>query len=532
MQIELPSYQPIKEIGAGVVIRSNDIDSTNMDYWLKADRDKKNSLFRLEPIDQAELWACARLNGKGKFITYHVAEEAFRNEWVYTEPDSNDDDSLEEALDKKLQVIRKERKISEIHKRAVWLALAVGRAIAFKFPVRPRTKPKGEWEFRVAPISNSQIKYDADGRVEAFTPYLKIGKTKTQWVIPVDEASIYINMMDPDGNGYEGISELEGEYYALKWSSNILESWAELMNKRGLGLLDIEIAGADTPTLEKYKNQWGDPSQYSVIFHNEDWQIHSENAVSPQYNLDATLGVYTKEASSGANISKSRLDGDPMGATTASKTDQDNFGTRVGAVQKHYHNNCLELHHIADKSTLNAFDVKYDLSVKLDRAQEVDIFSVAVSAVNQGLDLLSYNQALRKLHMPPVKDGDMLASKWIATHQDYNDVIKEVPKEEATGNGSPMGAGPPPGADKSKQGAPYTINDKRNETEIKKDRDGLTRKELKVLKINAAKALYSATDSEGNRYSHTVVNSLLKTKFGSGLSFSDLVRVRESQRNP
>jgi len=503
------------------------VDTIEGDVWMNGQSINQTSEELMPVISPlpSELWNAARKNPKGRYITYHMTREAFRNKWKYTEPDAKDDDSLSRDLDSKLQTIRKERHLQRVHTEAVWLGRAVGRSLVIKFPLRPVTQPLGEWEFRVTHITDYNIHYDTDGVVTHYEPWVKIGRDLMPFKIEAARCELYVNNHNPLGNKYEGISELEASYYPMLWMSDILESWADIMSKRGLGILDVTIDGATEPELQKYKTENGDPSQYTVIFHDEKWHVAAPAAVSAQYNLDTMVGVYTKEIASADAVGESRLNGVPMGAVTGSKSDQDNFGQTVGSIQNDYHHNLLNLHVLADPSVKNKFDLMYDLSVRSNREETLANFSTAATAVNQTLDMMSFNQLLAKLDLPAVKDGDVLASYWMATHEDYNKLIPfQDPNQDPTN-----GMGNPPSPEKTQQKEEYKDREdkrleERNETEIKKDRDSLSRSELKQLKINWTLQYLKGVD--GYPPSYKELNEELKKEFGSGLSNSDLREVK------
>jgi len=517
-------------VGHGAIGLSNEkqlaVDTINSDYWLKAEAQdaSKSNMMRINLIPEVELWACARKNPKGKFLTRHMSNEAFRNKWKYTEPDSEDDDSLNEALDKKLQTLRKKYKLRKIHKEAVWFARAIGRALVHKFPFKPITKPKGDWYLRVTHIEEQRIFYDKDGIITHYQPSIYIGREMHDFKIPAADCILYVNNPDPNGNGYEGISELESAYFPLLWMSNILATWAEIMEKRGLGILDITIDGADKPTLEEYKEKYGDPSKYTVIFHDEKWHVAAPAAVSPQYNLDTMISVYTKEIASSGAVGEARMTGVQQGAVTGGNLDADSFGQTLGGIQQEWDDNCIALHVLCDPSVNEKFGILYDLSIRLDRKQVIENFGNAINGVNQGLDFLTYNQALALLDKPTVSDGDMLASKWIATHIDYDDIVKVGGKMPDSGTIAPNEAQENINQEKK--------NEKRNETEIKKPNrkaaDAPSRKEISNLKRTKAKELLIAKDSEGYPLSLKDINILIKNEFGSGLSYSTLNDLRAS----
>jgi len=514
--------------GVGVITTKTEIkkatDAINSDYWLKAERksELKGGMMKLIPIPEQELWACARKNPKAKFITKHMPNEAFRNKWNYCVPDVEDEDSLPKELDSRLQKIRKKYKLRTVHKRAVWFARAVGRVLVHKFPYRPITDPNGEWYLRVTHIEDQRIFYDADGNPDYYRPSIYLGREVHDFRIPANKAVLYVNNPDPTGNGYEGLSELEATYFPMIWMSNILESWAEIMEQRGLGILDIMIEGADEPTLKKYKSEYGDPSDYSVIFHDEKWKISTPSAVSAQYNLDTMVAVYTKEISSAAAVGSARMNGVQQGATTGSNLDADNYGQTLGAIQQEWNDELIALHVLCDPTVRDKFDITYDLSVRLDKKQVIENFGSAINGVNQALDFLTYNQALALLDKPAVKDGDMLASKWIATHVDYDETVQPGDKMPDAGTPAPNMA-----AERMQQ---EKKNEKRDETAIRKpDRksaDTLTRKELSELKKKKAKELFKAVDNNGDSFSLNEINAMIKQEFGSGLSNSTLVNLR------
>jgi len=519
------SKTSISNKGGGAIA----VDSVmEADVWLQNKSITGHTSMSLIQIPDGEYWAAARRNPKARFITYHMTREAFRNKWIYTEPDAMDDDSLNPKLDKKLQTIRKEYNLRAIHSRAVWLSRSVKRSVVHKFPVKPVTDPKGPWYLRVSHVYDHQIKYDSDGNISYFNIMIKLGNDQKEWKIPYKDCELYINSLDPLGNQKEGISELESTYLPLLWMATILESWADIMKKRGLGILDIEIQGASEEDLKKLASEKGDPSQYTVIFHDESWKISAPAAVSAQYDLASMVSTYTKEVSSGNAVAEARLSGVQSGAVTGSKTDQDNFGQSIGAIQLEYNQNLINLHALCDSSIdTKKFDIKYDLSVRLDRKEILDNFATASNSVNQTLDMLSFNQVLAKLDLPSVDDGDMLAAQWIAVHEDFDKIIK--PEENPHGPNYQSEDKPIPNDQKDKE-REERKQEKRNKTEIKKTdgKDSYSRSELALIKRTRAREII-AQDKADSLYptGNKEINIKLQEEFGSGLSFTTFSRLRE-----
>jgi hypothetical protein len=475
------------------------IDSGVSDMWL-ASANKKDDSLDLVKIPDNELWSCARKSPKGRFLTWLVPKEAFKSGWQFASI-LEDEDELTPDKSKYLQKITKEHNLIKLHTRGVWVSRTFGRALIVKMPRRMSKKEEtAAFYLRVTPVKDEEIYFDDDGEITHFHIGMKFGKAMKWITIEPKDTVMYINQLDPTGNNYDGISELESAYLPLNYVANIEESWANLMNKRGLGILDIEIEGADEDDLEAYKDKYGDPSQYAVIFHDQTWKVNSSAGISAQFNLENTVGVYTKEVSSSSGIGEARLNGVQQGMVTGSKTDGDNYMSIQRSCQVDYDDFLMSVYALIDESLRDSFKIEYNVDQKLDKAEDAQIFAMNISSVNQASEFLTYNEARKRLGLDAIEGGDVLLAEYLGNlgMTDPNDENADDPNSD----------------------------DKNANKEEKKDEESedldenISRAELRAKKIDAAGS-YLLQDKN---MSYNEINRRLKEKFGSGLSYSDIKR--------
>ncbi|MHA1382344.1 MAG: hypothetical protein ACTSR3_01160 [Candidatus Helarchaeota archaeon] len=426
-------------------------------------------------------WATAVNSPKGHFITYVAAYEAFKDGWDFVKY-KNKLESVDEELKSYLQDLTRDYEIKTIHQTAVAVSRALGKCLVVKMPSNPR-KLRGRKmpvRLRVLPIEYGFIDYDEYGEPETYHPLCMIGRKLRQLDVDWRDAVLYVHKKDPFGNGYNGIPETYPVYNQLKWMANIQKGWATAMNQRGISMIHFSIPNFDFEDLNKWKSAYGKPSAYSVIFTDKDVEVKQFPNVNASFDLDKTNDAWAKEVASSSGMAVSRIDGTQRGQVSGSQQDSDNYYSILVGIQETNNNSLLELYEMLDPELSETFDLNYQISQKLDEATKTQIMAQQMSVVQMGADYYTYNQSLKIIGLEPVEGGDIPASVYIA---------KEITSQIES----------------------MSMDDEKQEGE------DLSEKEQRAIDLL----------KQGN--SVRQVNELLKDEFGSGMSHSKIVKLRNEQ---
>lgn len=435
-----------------------------------------------------ELYA-ASFTPKGAFVCRVGPRNALRNGWDFRRY-KDTKEPVDENIKKILTGITREYNLKPVFIKAVQTAHIYGRSLVYRYLVgksKLRLNGKRTYGLRVTHIEQQYIDYnEATNEIIMYRPMVRWGQWGTkQLMIHPDDAVLFINGVDPVGNGHMGIPALVACYNAITWSENIKEAWAKLITQRGLGLLDVTVMGAKTdadlqPWIKKYDN----PSTYSVVFHNERLSFNSTPGVQSGFNFNETMEVYLEDVASASGYPKMRINGVQTGAVTGSETDQDSTAEVYSSIQENYEPYFREVYLMLDQSGKledEDWDFEWEFTIKMDKQRVAEIFATNANTLVTVPELVTVGQALEALELP----------MWEGKRKKFNDMLlKEFMDLHAQ--------------------EPEIQNPDRPDDEDE-DLDLPDKKE-------AAKRLREGKDALSVRDTNTV----LKKIFGSGLSYTDI----------
>lgn len=476
-------------------------DSIFADETPTTDRVAGVSGFRQIHFAQEELWATSQITGKGKFLTKLATKEAYRSQWKYvskkgtTEPLSPEVENLIKKTDKQW-------KVRKTFVTAVSVARALGQCVICKVYMNPWTK-KGPLVLKIAPYQEMDVEFDTNTAMPSYyNVYMKAEHRFMKVRVPAADCVPIVNDTDPFENGTIGTSELLATYFPIKWIMNIEEGYAKIILQRGLGLLDIKVTGADAPLLAKYEQEYGDPTQYSALLHDENIEIKVTPGVQQGHNITDTLKVYTREISSGCGIGENRLDG-VQTYVTGAETDQDNYAAIGETIKEEFYDPQLATFALCEPKLKDAFEIEMPVEIRMDKMKEAELRSTEVGAIMAAPELFHVNTAMEKIGQPPLagSEGTMSVAQYIAHQQDM------YPTENFE-----------------------NVDDAPNENAEKDEKDKASQrfsninvKDIVKAKNDRAKAIMAESDS----ISLNAVNAQIKQEFaGSGISMTGLVKIR------
>jgi hypothetical protein len=367
-------------------------------------------------IHPIELYA-ASFTPKGSFLTRVAPRSAFRSDWKFV-PYKGSREPLKENLVTKLRAITKTYQLKKIVTAAVQVAEIFGRSLVYRRQVSQVGKAK-KWRLFVTYIPDEYITYNqTENYIEMYRPMVGWGMgTKSIDIKPTD-AVLFIGEMDPMGNGFQGIPALVAPYRTIVRGENIEEAWSDIVTKRGLGLVDLLVEGAETEKdLEPWLKKYGDPSSYNVLVHNERLKVETKDGMKQNFDLNATMDGYTKEIASSSGYPKLRIEGLQTGTVTGSETDQDTTAEQYSTLHERYEDPIMDLYRMLDTSLENEeFELEWEFEIKMDKARKSNIFATDSGSVMTVQDIIKVNQGLEILGFPAIKDktGEMFISEFIA----------------------------------------------------------------------------------------------------------------------
>lgn len=461
-----------------------------------------NGAFRTVKIPQEELWATAKITGKGRFITTLTPREAYRTDWKYVIKKGSKEPLSEATLDS-INKTEREFHIKKIFVAGVSVAKAVGQCIIAKVYTNPLTKA-GKIILRIAPYSDMDVEFDEFGLPKSYNVYMKIGHNRAKVKVPASECIALVNEPDPLDNGTIGTSDLLSVYFPIRWSMNVLDGYSRIILQRGLGLLDVEVTGAQPAELAAYETQFGDPTQYSTLFHDEKVKVAVVTGVQQGHNITDTMKIYTREISSGSGIGENRLDG-VQTYVTGAETDQDNFAAIGVAIQQDYHDAQVALFKLCNPA-LPEFAIEMPVEIRMDKLKEAELRATEVRTIMDAPQLFKVKTAMERIGQdaPKGAEGELSVAQFIDSQSDFNEDDPENFDE--------------------------TISDPNSQDEKNEKKDNSQKSQQipggKVINVSSvkkarAKELFKTTGDSIPNVRATLIN-----EFGSGISYTDLVAIR------
>ena len=552
-------------------------DSLRQTLWGGDEPDSEEDMFTFKgfmrpsqfQIEDEDKWSAATRTPKGYFTMFHVASDSYKTNWLYVSEEGGSE--VDEEFRKYLVGMKRDWNLYEIHVMAVATARTLGRCIVARVP--KRNNPF-DFKLRVFIIREADVYYDDDGVPETFRPFGRKGRNWGRFNIPAEDCVLYLNHIDPLGNGFEGVPEINSIHNTLTYLVNMQHGYAKTISQRGLGLLLLKIKGdpaqIEDSELDHYNDQWGDPTQYSTMtFPEEEMEVESTPGVGAGMDLADTLSMYVKDVSSGSAVGEARLQGIQVGRITGSEIDQDNYASVLEGVQQMYDPFLVKLHLLIDPLLFDEFMITHEFKIKKDKKHQAEIMNLQASAINGLLNFITFNEAREMMDKPELgPEADIIANVYLGQFfadtpegivstmgmvssnpassdlsQEKNLDQKALPKKKPTttipklrrtlpltkgGNVSRPG--------ETRGGQRFGGRSKTNldrEVLLMHGYDAQEADALKVamespiptrsLKLKRALKYFKTTDMGVNK-----INKALKDEFGSGLSNSALVELRRS----
>lgn len=387
-------------------------------------------------ISPERLWGTAIRSPKGHFLVYVMPVEAYKNQWKFKKY-KDMKEPVSEAIETKLKDLTRDYNIRKTHTLGTIAARGFGQALVYKIPNKQRNgrRKRVPVKFRVHPIRPYEIYYNELDPEDDHPTHYKInvrwGRGYRFITIQAEDAVLYVHKKDLFGNDYQGIPETFPAYNQLKWQNNVEEGFAQAMSQRGISMLHLSDPDFDIEDIQKYKDAYGNPATYNVLFTDDEMQVENIAGNTAGFNLLQTSEAFSREIASASGVGVSRLDGTQRGQVTGSQTDQDNYYSILNAIQEENDEYLIELYEMLDPSLIGQFDIDYVTEPKLDKQAKANITSVNAANVIELQDYLTYNQSLTEyLDQDPVPGGDIIASKYIRENIEEEEVFLDEDPDE------------------------------------------------------------------------------------------------------
>lgn len=497
-------------------------------------------------LPQHELLVTSQRTGKGYFATYQTVKETFKGEWQHVA-------FLNSGEELPLEVIQRIEKADRSYNikskiiQVTALARSIGHAAIIKIDERdiirqsknsdtyiPQVYPdKTKTEkLRIVPYNYSNLIYDPDdGQLSHLLVNLLIGNNNYTIKIPRSNFELFVNDPNPFVDGVIGESAIASSYYAIKSLMNLLEGYVKIVSQRGLSLVDITIDGATQPECDKYSEQFKDVSMFSSIAHNERMKVNVTAGIKSDFNLSEMMTVLTKEVSSGTGIGEALFNGVPMGRITGSETDQNKFAAVMKGIQSEYEPNIIRVFKMCDPA-LESYNwhIDYTIKIKWDRLKNAQIRAMDAATLTSLPELFSVNYA-RELMGMKLLDGEEGDKTIYQLNQEQMEKYSVEPQGNEFGNTAPPRVQSerktnfkPKSNDPAKRLIYRQVNERssKNYSAVKGTTDSL--EDILNPEMFDKKTMARILLNRG--ISIPSVNQIIKDTFGSGMSNTDLVKIR------
>lgn len=431
------------------------------------------------------------LTSYGFYPIFIAPKNAFRAGWRYLKRGKRFE-PIDIALEEYLDELYVKYHMREKCTLAAQMCRLWTRCLFYPRQVASRGE-KRRYEVMIIPLFEEDIEYTDDrSSIRQYKPIVRLGDKPRQLFIPPHKAVLWRNGDDPFGSQYDGQSTLLPIYKTIARGENIIDSVAGIIQRRGNGYLIFSMEGANEEALEKMRQVYGNPSQYSVIFVNERSKVESVSAMSQGFRFGETMDVIGKELSRGSSLPAQRMTGDPSVLASA-ETTQDAQAEAYSVIQEDFERYIIDSFHLLD--TLEQkwgledynFQIDFETEVRMDPQRRANILTTFATGIGAANTLITVNQALYLLHFPLIRgeDGNMILAEW---NQQFSAAVVE--EGHTNKEGEEKGAPADPAA--------YEMR------ELKKQ------------------AVADSLRRQGISYRRT--NAVLKQLFGAGISNTKLVK--------
>jgi hypothetical protein len=313
------------------------------------------------------------------------------------------------------------------------LSEGLGRGLCFIEQIAP-AGGKEIWRLGFAPVEDGEIEYEkvmvedengklkelASGKVIKYNPHVSRGMERIQLHIEPENAVLFKAEPDPYGNLEQGIPQTLGAYNTIKRVENIQDSTAKLYKRRGLGLLQISIEGADPEDCDEYAEEYGNPDEYTVMVTDERFKVENHAGITQGFDLSETISVYKEGLSEGTGYPQSAFQGNTEGSE-GSESSSDTKETIIQTIQKRYQGYILKVLYMLDRKEDNKkledkkLYLKWEHTIKMDKQKEVNVKSTVAGYVNSVSTVLTVDEVREELGKPPHPDpkkGKMIYAEY------------------------------------------------------------------------------------------------------------------------
>jgi len=461
-----------------------------------------------QQISDEDKWAASTRSPKGYFSIFVASGDAYETDWKYMKLDLSD--RVVPSLDKRLTKIAEIRDLYRVHTMGVSIARAMGISVVARIK---KTDDPYDWIFHPFLITKGDIKYsDTSGKLLYFQPFIRRGNKWTRIRLPLKDCVIYTNKIDPRGNQIEGMPDINSIINTLTYLDNMKFGYAKTITQRGLGLLLLKIKGdagqITDDMLEDYADSWGDPSSYSsMVFPEDEMDVEMKEGLKGQFDFAKATGVFSKDISSGTGIGHNRLEGVENARLFGTEISQDNYASVLETIQHSYDPFLLQLYAMADPYVENKFKIVHEFRIRRSKKYQSEVLTMQANAITQLAPILYVNEGRRIIDEKPMPGMDKIT---ILEHT-LKMQEKYAPDPMAGGFGKPFsdktGGGGKPGSKPGQANAQKSVDDKVRQ---------------RIQKDSVAKILIQGDVSKPR------TNEILKALFGTGKSYTDLVKLGET----
>lgn len=457
--------------------------------------------------DREEVYR-ASLSSWGNYPLYSGVKRAFRAGWRYKKRGyafNPIDIDLEEYLDTLYSKYQfRDKTILAAQTCKVWT-----RCLWWPRQVAPRGQPR-RYEVMIIPIFEEQIVYNKEGTtIEGYRPIIMLGQMPRHIDIPAKDAVLWKNGDDIFGSQYDGQSSVIPIYKTVVRGENITDTVTGIIQRRGNGYLVVQVAGADEDRLNKYKEQYQDPSTYAVFFTNDKTDIKAVPAMSQGFNFSETLGALGQDLSRGSAFPNQRMKGENEGKLAGAETIQDAQAETYSTIQEDFEPYILQSYYLMDRLEGKRglkdenFQIDFETEVRMDPQRRANILATVGQALAGLKSLVTVNESKYLLHLPLVRGPD--GEKLLVEHEKQFMPEPLVPEEQPGDpieEGRTNKEGDPKGAPQD----PAAYNARDLNKEISKD------------------AIVKAMTDAGASYKQ--INAAVMELFGAGVSNTKIAAMR------
>lgn len=360
------------------------------------------------------------LTAAGNNVTKIDSRLAMRNGYKIVRRERKTD-PVDEELSTYIMDLTHEYGCYECFRHGIQLSETWGWCVAFLRQVAERGYKK-RWNLCVKPIFDENIVYEQANPsvIKEIVLNLYLGRELRRVTIPAGEFVMWRAEEDPFGNGFHGQVQFVPAHNIINEMEDIRRSWAGIMKTRGLGMLAMIVEGAEEEDLQKWRQKYNNPSQFSIIWGNERLKPTVFDTVSDGMNITNTLDTYGKELSRATGWPTQRMEGNAGGKTQGAETVENTQAEAYSVLQEKYEPWMIKtltmIAKVVDKRDLETEDweLDWDIEIKMDRQKRSNIFTTEATAVNQVDTLLTVNDARERIGKSPLPgaEGKMWLVEW------------------------------------------------------------------------------------------------------------------------